>query len=138
MNDMQGWEERTRSRIRAHLERRVPPLIRCLKRAGGPRDDDYARASSYARSLGEHGDDVLFPKASKGNETEAMDKLVEGVAVLAFCPGGIRIFGLEYDATVVEVDGRDELQQLIGDFDRIPAQTPRSRYVTTTEESNGS
>ena len=87
--------------------------------------------------MGEHGDDILFPKANKGNETEAMDKLVEGIAVLAFCPGGIRIFGLEYDATKIEADGRDELQQLIEDFDRIPLQTPRSHYVTTTEESNG-
>jgi hypothetical protein len=40
MYDMQEWEERTRSRIRAHLERRVPPLIRRFKRAGGPRDED--------------------------------------------------------------------------------------------------
>ena len=134
MYDMQEWEERTRSRIRAHLERRVPPLIRHYKRAGGPRAEDYARASSSALSLGEHGDDILFPNAKKDTDTEIMDKLVEAVAVLAFCPGGIRIFGLEYDATKEEVEGRDELQQLIKDFDRVLQQTPRSRYVNTTEE----
>jgi hypothetical protein len=132
MYDMQEWEERTRSRIRAHLERCVPPLIRRFKRAGGPRDEDYTRVRSYARYLGEHGDDILFPGARKGNDTEAMDKLVEGVAVLAFCPGGVRIFGLEYDATKIETEGRDELHQLIEDFDRMLQQTPRSCYGNAT------
>ena len=139
MYDVQEWEERTRSRIRAHLERRVPPLIRRYIRAGGPRSEDYARAHSYALSLGEHGDDILFPTDKKGTDTEVMDKLVEAVAVLAFCPGGISIFGLDYDATRVEVEGRDELQQLIADFDRILSQTPCRHYVSTMmEEDDGS
>lgn len=138
MYDMQEWEERTRSRIRAHLERRVPPLIRRDIRAGGPRSEDYVRASSYALALGEHGDDILFPNDRKGTNTEVMDKLVEAVAVLAFCPGGINIFGLDYDATRVEAEGRDELLQLIADFDRMLSQTPRNHYVSTTmEEDDG-
>ncbi len=138
MYDVQEWEARTRSHIKVHLEQCVPLVIRRYKQAGGPRDEDHARAHSYALYLREHDEDILFPKTNKGNETEAMDKLVEGIAVLAFCPGGIRIFGLEYDATKIETDGRDELQQLIEDFDRILLQTPRSHYVTTTEESNWS
>ena len=138
MYNMQEWDACTRSRIRTHLERRVPALIRRYKRMGGPRGEDYARARSYALLLGEHGDDILFPNTKKGTDTEVMDMLVEAVAVLSFCPGGVSIFGLEYNATRVAVEGRDELQQLIADFDRTFSQTPRCRYVRTTmDEDDG-
>lgn len=94
---MDEWQAKTYGLIAAHLDATVPLLIRELLSAGGPTEYHYQRVREHGRYLAEHGDAILYPQ--KRTTAEAMNKLVESVAVLAFCPGGIRLFGCEFDAS---------------------------------------
>lgn len=116
---MNEWEERTRARLRARLECGVEPAIRAYLRQGGPSDEDYARVRGYATDIGAFGDVILYPDG-KGGEEPHLEKLVDGVAVLAFCPGGVHLFGLDFEAAKIEQEPeQDELHQLLATFDRI-------------------
>src|SRR5690348_17295153 len=97
---MNETEERTRRRLRTRLQRDVPPAIRAYKWQGGPSSEDYERVRGYACAFGEV---ILYPDG-KGSEEPLLQKLVDGVAVLSFCPGGIRLFGIEFEADTVELD----------------------------------
>ncbi len=133
MDDMQEWEERTARRIVAHLQIHVPPAIRFYLRKGGPDEEDQERVRDYALDIGSFGDTILFPDR-KGSEKAHLAKLVNGVAVLSFSPGGVHLLGLDFDASNMQVEpAQDELGQLIADFDRILGLTPRRRYGNTTQ-----
>ncbi len=93
---MDEQQARTYGLIQAHLDAAVPLLIRELLEEGGPTEYHYQRVREHGRFLAEHGEAILYRK--QGKTSEAMNKLVESVAVLAFCPGGIRLFGCEFDA----------------------------------------
>jgi hypothetical protein len=119
MDDAKEWEERTGRRLRTRLQRDVPPAIRAYLRQGGPSDEDYARIRGYATAIGAFGDVILYPDG-KGSEEPHLEKLVDGVAVLSFCPGGVHLYGLDFEAAKIEQDPRqDELHELIAYFDRI-------------------
>jgi len=94
-------QARTYGLIAAHLDATVPPLIQELVEQGGPTDSHYQRLREHGRYLAEHGDAILF--AQPGKTSEAMNGLVAGVAILAFCPGGIRVFGCEFNASKMPV-----------------------------------
>lgn len=96
---MNEWESRTFHLIQTHLATAVPLLIIELLSQGGPTDFDYARVREHGRYIAEHGDAIMFHQ--KGISAEAMTKLTEGVAVLAFCPGGVSLFGLKFDASEI-------------------------------------
>lgn len=53
-------------------------------------------ASQY---VAEKGDNILFKSQKKGDTAKAFNELAKGVAVLAFAPGGVTIFGQHYEAT---------------------------------------
>ncbi len=101
---MDEWQARTYGLIQAHLDAAVPLLIRELLEEGGPTDYHYQLVREHGRYLAEHGDAILYPQ--KGTTSEAMNRLVEGVAILAFCPGGIRLFGCEFDARRMPVPSK--------------------------------
>jgi len=98
---MDEWQARTYGLIQTHLDATVPSLIRELLEGGGPTDYHYQRLREHGCDLAEHGDAILF--AQPGKTSEAMNRLVEGIAILAFCPGGIRVFGCEFDARQMPV-----------------------------------
>ncbi len=98
---MDEWQARTYELIQAHLDAMVPSLIRELLEQGGPTEYHYQRLREHGRYLAEHGDAILFHQ--QGTTSEAMNRLVEGLAILAFCPGGIRVFGCEFDASKIPV-----------------------------------
>jgi hypothetical protein len=54
-----------------------------------------AEASEH---LAHHGDDVLFKNKKKGENAKAFNHLARGIAALAFVPGGVRIYGLHFEA----------------------------------------
>lgn len=85
--------------LKIHLSAMVPIALMELKQRGGPDDLDYERVRSYATELGAKGDAILYPVKAKGQSAEMVSKLVEAIAVLAFLPGGITIFGMHFNAS---------------------------------------
>ena len=84
--------------MRLHLEVAVPLAIHDLLQIGGPSDWHFSRAREYAWDIGEGGDALLY--RVKGKTSEMMGKLIEGLAILAFCPGGVDFLGLHFEASV--------------------------------------
>ena len=76
----------------------VPLLIAELAQRGGPTAEDYARVASYADDLAFHGDDLLYVSRQPGETALRFQQVAEAIAVLAFCPGGITVFGLHFEA----------------------------------------
>ena len=82
--------------IRLTLEVGVPFAIHDLQKQGGPTEWHFGEASAFAWRLGAEGDTLLY--RTKGNTAEMMDRLIDCIAILAFCPGGITTFGLHFEA----------------------------------------
>jgi len=78
--------------LRAHLAFTVPFLIAELTRCGGP--TEYQVAEAQRRGLG-MSDHMLFG-GEPGEAAELVTQLAEIIAILAFAPGGIEIFGLKF------------------------------------------
>lgn len=75
----------------------VPLLILEYRAAGGPTDDDRERARRAAQVVAEKGD-VLQYRGRSGEAAAVFNALVDGLAVLAFCPGGVRFCGHHFEA----------------------------------------
>lgn len=56
------------------------------------------RAHRCAEVVGHKGDIILYRSSKKGETAEAFNRLAEGVACAAFQPGGIKCFGLHFEA----------------------------------------
>ena len=107
---MNDWHAQLYTAIQLHLEATVPLLIVELLEQGGPTEHDYASVRSYGRVIAEHSDALLFRE--KAVSSQVMDKLVAGIAVLAFCPGGVRVFGLRFDACALAAQRGSHYQDL--------------------------
>jgi hypothetical protein len=84
--------------------------------------------------IGAFGDVILYPTGN-GSEQPHLEKLVDGVAVLAFCPGGVHLFGLDFEAVKLEQEPEQgELHQLLADIDRLLDLMLRRHYGNTTQE----
>jgi hypothetical protein len=70
----------------------VPLRIAEYKARGGPAAADIGRAREFGRVLGEKGDALLF-RGKRGEPAELFNRLADAVAVMAFCPGGVKVFG---------------------------------------------
>lgn len=81
----------------AFLSASVPLLMREMKSAGGPTPEQFASLSDFSQTLGERGDALLFGGKS-GEATQLANQLAHSIAVLSFVPGGIRIFGMHFEA----------------------------------------
>jgi hypothetical protein len=79
------------------LSAAVPLRILELCQRGGPTDEDLARVKAYQKDLSEHGEDLFFRSKKPGGSAERFNQTADTIAVLSFCPGGIRIFGERYD-----------------------------------------
>jgi hypothetical protein len=85
--------------MKTHLSAMVPFLIWELKAQGGPTEQDYERVRDYATIFGAQGDQLLFQSKTRGQTADLMNKLVEAMAVMAFVPGGVKAFGLYFNAS---------------------------------------
>jgi hypothetical protein len=91
----------TQTLLTAHLETTVPIQIADYLSKGGPSEVDYARIRTvYPTEIGSHGDAVQFRDA-KWTAT-IITMLVDGLAALSFCPGGVTAFGLHWETAVPE------------------------------------
>lgn len=79
------------------LSAAVPLHIGVLEGKGGPSQQDYEAARSFASELGEHGDILLYRGKKQGETAALFNKLARATAVLSFCPGGVKIFGTLYE-----------------------------------------
>lgn len=79
------------------LEVAVPLRIRTLQAAGGPSDTDYELVQNYGANTLQHADVLLYGGAGTKSATpREFAALVEAIAVLAFVPGGVTLFGRTY------------------------------------------
>ncbi len=84
--------------IRCTLSALVPIAIFDLQQMGGPTEYHLEEAQKFGFVLGEKGDSLLY--YVKGQTGKMMGRFCEAVAILAFCPGGVTVFGLHFEATV--------------------------------------
>lgn len=76
----------------------VPLQIMRLEEKGGPTDEDMKKAQEVSGKLGERGDVLLFGGGKKGEVADLFNGTAHAIAVLAFVPGGITIFGQHFEA----------------------------------------
>lgn len=78
----------------------VPLRIMALQEneTGGPEARAMALARGYIDDLGKRGDILLFGGGKKGEVAALANGLAQGIAILAFAPGGITIFGQHWEA----------------------------------------
>jgi acetolactate synthase small subunit len=70
-------------------------MLRLIKRSG-PEDEDFERVHMYVQDFVERGTDLFFSGSSEGVKADRFEQVVDAIAVLAFCPGGLTIFGEHY------------------------------------------
>lgn len=81
----------------------VPLHIILLKQKGGPQPDDYKKAQETSDMLGERGDVLLCGGGKKGECADLFNRMAHAVAVLAFVPGGVTVFGGHWEVERVVV-----------------------------------
>lgn len=84
--------------ISTAMQTAVPLYIEQLREKGGPDRHDMERAQTVSGTLGERGDVLLFGGGKKGECAEMFNETARAIAVLAFCPGGVTIFGTHFEA----------------------------------------
>ncbi len=72
--------------------------IEQIRDRGGPNAEDMEKAKATSEILGERGDILLFGGGKKGECADQFNRTAHAIAVLAFAPGGITIFGIRFDA----------------------------------------
>jgi hypothetical protein len=80
------------------LQAAVPLRILEYRGRGGPGPEDVERARRAARTVAEKGDILMFRGAKPGQTAEVFNALADGLAVLAFCPGGVKFLGQHWEA----------------------------------------
>jgi hypothetical protein len=76
--------------------------IKTLEEQGGPSAEDTRKAMETADMLGERGDVLLHGGGKSGKSGECADlfnRTAHAIAVLAFAPGGVEVFGARFEAT---------------------------------------
>jgi len=92
------------------LQLAVPLWIEQLKSAGW--DHILQRARQCSQVVAEKGDVILFRGKKKGESAAAFNALAEGIACLAFAPGGVKCFGGHWEACQKE-DGPKRLSEVL-------------------------
>jgi len=64
--------------------------------------------------IAEHGDDILFRSKRKGATASAFNALAEGIAILSFAPGGVKVFGGHWETKSLD-DLADESDYYVDD-----------------------
>ena len=86
------------------LETMLPPAVYLrlveMERLGGPTDEDRKKAQETADILGEHGDILLHGGGKPGQCADLFNRTAHAIAVLAFVPGGVELFGTKFEAKI--------------------------------------
>ena len=100
MHHKEKFDDPKSELFRLTLEVGVPIRAAELQYHGGPSKLDLEEARAFADVLAEKGDILQFRGGKKGEAGEIMGGLIRAVAVLAFCPGGIKLFGAHFEYRV--------------------------------------
>lgn len=84
--------------VASQIRNMVPEAIEILRTSGGPSSDDFSTASAFAGVLATKGDVLLFGSQRDAEWKSLLVRTVHAIAVLAFVPGGIRLFGVHWSA----------------------------------------
>lgn len=87
----------TRALLSTTLALAVPLWIERLKPK--PWSELAAKAQEAADVVASKGDIIQFKSKKKGETAAAFNALAEGLAILAFAPGGVRFLDLHFQAT---------------------------------------
>lgn len=93
---MSEAEDIKRERLSTHLSLTVPLAIDEIRERGGPTDADRDFAAAFGRMLAHKGD-VLLYGGRRGEAAELVSQLARALAVLAYQPGGVSVFGLHFE-----------------------------------------
>ena len=84
------------------LETMIAPAgflrIEIIRERGGPSAEDLAKVQETSDMLGEHGDILLHGGGKPGQCADLFNRTAHAIAVLAFVPGGVELFGARFDA----------------------------------------
>ena len=69
-----------------------------IEKQGGPTPEDMVKAQETATILGEHGDVLLHGGGKEGQCADLFNRTAHAIAVLAFVPGGVEVFGTKFEA----------------------------------------
>ena len=72
--------------------------IAAMEERGGPGPEDMRKARETADMLGEHGDILLHGGGKPGECADLFNRTAHAIAVLAFAPGGVDVFGARFEA----------------------------------------
>ncbi len=78
------------------LDIAVPLRIMLLEDKGGATQEDFDRLKGFAERLGSKGD-VLLYGGKPGEAAELFNEVSQAIAVLSYCPGGIKLFGRHWE-----------------------------------------
>lgn len=82
--------------LTAFLQASVPLRIAAYRERGGPTPDDFERVQAHVSLLCEDGDALFFRE--NGKTADVANATADAIATLAFVPGGIQVFGLNFEA----------------------------------------
>ena len=82
------------------LQVAVPLWIERIKAKGGPDAEDWKKARETSDILGERGDILLCGGGKQGEAADQFNRTAHGIAVLAFMPSGVTLFGQHWEAKV--------------------------------------
>ena len=72
--------------------------VAAMKEQGGPTAEDLRKAQETADILGEHGDVLIHGGGKPGQTADLFNRVAQAIAVLAFVPGGVELFGTRFEA----------------------------------------
>lgn len=88
----------------------VPLHIQKIKAEGGITGEDVRWCGRISELIGEHGDILLWKGTKKNNyqdlfpgqknisTADVFNVMAKAIAIQSFCPGGIKIFGMEFES----------------------------------------
>lgn len=80
------------------LSAAVPLRIAEFKGMGGVTERNLWWARTFAQELGADGDALLYKGEKQGRSAGMFSGLARAIAILSFCPGGIRFLGEHWES----------------------------------------
>jgi len=82
--------------------------VKAMEKSGGPTEKDMKDIQDTADILSEHGNILLHGGGKMGECADLFNRTAHAIAVLAFVPGGVEIFGAKFEARVRQDMGKGQ------------------------------
>ena len=91
----------------------VPLKMLEYEQRGGPKDYEFDAARDYWQAMIERGDGEELLFREKGKTGRSTDALINLIAIMAFAPGGIHIFGHHFEDGKRNTAPRPAMQSIL-------------------------